>query len=129
MQEFRIGFEMFENVILLSLSSQDGVFQLLSSTVESGRLKCPFDPLQPFTSVLTGKTSQHTIVHRGSPLPALSVEHQDFTNAQHHIPGKGMFPRILTPNYFANKVASGHFSGSNTVTWQRVLKKVGFFEP
>lgn len=32
---------------------EDGVFQLLSSSVESGRLKCPFDPLQPFTSVLT----------------------------------------------------------------------------
>uniref|UniRef100_A0AAQ4S7S3 Sema domain, immunoglobulin domain (Ig), short basic domain, secreted, (semaphorin) 3D n=1 Tax=Gasterosteus aculeatus aculeatus TaxID=481459 RepID=A0AAQ4S7S3_GASAC len=32
---------------------EDGVFQLLSSTVESGRLKCPFDPLQPFTSILT----------------------------------------------------------------------------
>uniref|UniRef100_A0A8C2YYT1 Sema domain, immunoglobulin domain (Ig), short basic domain, secreted, (semaphorin) 3D n=1 Tax=Cyclopterus lumpus TaxID=8103 RepID=A0A8C2YYT1_CYCLU len=32
---------------------EDGVFQLLSSTVESGRLKCPFDPMQPFTSVLT----------------------------------------------------------------------------
>uniref|UniRef100_A0A671V6Y5 Sema domain, immunoglobulin domain (Ig), short basic domain, secreted, (semaphorin) 3D n=1 Tax=Sparus aurata TaxID=8175 RepID=A0A671V6Y5_SPAAU len=32
---------------------KDGAFQLLSTTVESGRLKCPFDPLQPFTSVLT----------------------------------------------------------------------------
>ncbi|KAM9377037.1 semaphorin-3D isoform 1-T2 [Pholidichthys leucotaenia] len=32
---------------------EDGVFQLLSHTVESGRLKCPFDPLQPFTSVLS----------------------------------------------------------------------------
>uniref|UniRef100_A0A673BF78 Sema domain, immunoglobulin domain (Ig), short basic domain, secreted, (semaphorin) 3D n=1 Tax=Sphaeramia orbicularis TaxID=375764 RepID=A0A673BF78_9TELE len=32
---------------------EDGVFQLLSSTLESGRLKCPFDPLQPFTSVLS----------------------------------------------------------------------------
>uniref|UniRef100_A0A4W6DE42 Sema domain, immunoglobulin domain (Ig), short basic domain, secreted, (semaphorin) 3D n=1 Tax=Lates calcarifer TaxID=8187 RepID=A0A4W6DE42_LATCA len=32
---------------------EDGVFQLLSNTLESGRLKCPFDPLQPFTSVLT----------------------------------------------------------------------------
>ncbi|XP_068169098.1 semaphorin-3D isoform X2 [Antennarius striatus] len=32
---------------------EDGVFRLLSSTVESGRLKCPFDPLQPFSSVLT----------------------------------------------------------------------------
>uniref|UniRef100_A0A3Q3B396 Sema domain, immunoglobulin domain (Ig), short basic domain, secreted, (semaphorin) 3D n=1 Tax=Kryptolebias marmoratus TaxID=37003 RepID=A0A3Q3B396_KRYMA len=32
---------------------QDGAFQLLSNTVESGRLKCPFDPLQPFASVLT----------------------------------------------------------------------------
>ncbi|XP_070763846.1 semaphorin-3D isoform X1 [Enoplosus armatus] len=40
------------NIIFLFVS-QDGVFQLLSSTVESGRLKCPFDPLQPFTSVLT----------------------------------------------------------------------------
>ncbi|XP_077451837.1 semaphorin-3D [Stigmatopora argus] len=34
-------------------SRQDGVFQLLSATVESGRLKCPFDPSQSFTSVLT----------------------------------------------------------------------------
>nr|XP_057930705.1 semaphorin-3D isoform X1 [Doryrhamphus excisus] len=34
-------------------SRQDGVFQLLSGTVESGRLKCPFDPLGSFTSVLT----------------------------------------------------------------------------
>ncbi|XP_072291830.1 semaphorin-3D [Eucyclogobius newberryi] len=33
--------------------TQDGVFQLLSDTEESGRLKCPFDPAQPFTSVLT----------------------------------------------------------------------------
>ncbi|XP_075998492.1 semaphorin-3D isoform X2 [Genypterus blacodes] len=32
---------------------EDGVFQLLHGTVESGRLKCPFDPRQPFTSVLT----------------------------------------------------------------------------
>ncbi|CAB1323154.1 unnamed protein product, partial [Coregonus sp. 'balchen'] len=31
----------------------EGVFQLLSGTVESGRLKCPYDPWQPFTSVLT----------------------------------------------------------------------------
>lgn len=31
---------------------EDGAFHLLSNTVESGRLKCPFDPLQPFTSVL-----------------------------------------------------------------------------
>uniref|UniRef100_A0A8C2WP00 Sema domain, immunoglobulin domain (Ig), short basic domain, secreted, (semaphorin) 3D n=1 Tax=Cyclopterus lumpus TaxID=8103 RepID=A0A8C2WP00_CYCLU len=38
---------------------EDGVFQLLSSTVESGRLKCPFDPMQPFTSVLTGNTNQY----------------------------------------------------------------------
>ncbi|KAG7263663.1 hypothetical protein CRUP_012317 [Coryphaenoides rupestris] len=32
---------------------ESGVFQLLSGTLESGRLKCPFDPRQPFTSVLT----------------------------------------------------------------------------
>uniref|UniRef100_A0A8C6WIJ2 Sema domain, immunoglobulin domain (Ig), short basic domain, secreted, (semaphorin) 3D n=1 Tax=Neogobius melanostomus TaxID=47308 RepID=A0A8C6WIJ2_9GOBI len=32
---------------------EDGMFQLLSDTEESGRLKCPFDPVQPFTSVLT----------------------------------------------------------------------------
>ncbi|KAL0968320.1 hypothetical protein UPYG_G00265300 [Umbra pygmaea] len=32
---------------------EDGVFQVLSGTVESGRLKCPYDPWQPFTSVLT----------------------------------------------------------------------------
>lgn len=39
----------------LNFVSQDGVLKLLSNTEESGRLKCPFDPLQPFTSVLTGK--------------------------------------------------------------------------
>ncbi|XP_068595894.1 semaphorin-3D [Brachionichthys hirsutus] len=32
---------------------EDGVFRLLPATVESGRLKCPYDPLQPFSSVLT----------------------------------------------------------------------------
>uniref|UniRef100_A0A8C7M0R9 Sema domain, immunoglobulin domain (Ig), short basic domain, secreted, (semaphorin) 3D n=1 Tax=Oncorhynchus kisutch TaxID=8019 RepID=A0A8C7M0R9_ONCKI len=32
---------------------REGVFKLLSGTVESGRLKCPYDPWQPFTSVLT----------------------------------------------------------------------------
>ncbi|XP_031421230.1 semaphorin-3D [Clupea harengus] len=32
---------------------EDGAFQLISSSAESGRLKCPFDPWQPFTSVLT----------------------------------------------------------------------------
>uniref|UniRef100_A0AAY4BEG8 Semaphorin-3D n=1 Tax=Denticeps clupeoides TaxID=299321 RepID=A0AAY4BEG8_9TELE len=32
---------------------EDGVFQLLTNTVESGRLKCPFDPWEPFASVLT----------------------------------------------------------------------------
>ncbi|XP_062316791.1 semaphorin-3D-like [Osmerus eperlanus] len=37
----------------LSGPRQNGVFQLLPSTVESGRLKCPYDPWQPFTSVLT----------------------------------------------------------------------------
>uniref|UniRef100_A0A673BF62 Sema domain, immunoglobulin domain (Ig), short basic domain, secreted, (semaphorin) 3D n=1 Tax=Sphaeramia orbicularis TaxID=375764 RepID=A0A673BF62_9TELE len=45
---------------------EDGVFQLLSSTLESGRLKCPFDPLQPFTSVLSGKMSHHTILQQSS---------------------------------------------------------------
>ncbi|XP_013858908.1 semaphorin-3D isoform X3 [Austrofundulus limnaeus] len=42
---------------------QDGAFQLLSNTVESGRLKCPFDPLQPFTSVMT---DQHLYVGTSS---------------------------------------------------------------
>ncbi|KAM4553782.1 semaphorin-3D [Fundulus diaphanus] len=32
---------------------EDVVFQLLTNTVDSGRLKCPFDPLQPFASVLS----------------------------------------------------------------------------
>ncbi|KAM6960587.1 LOW QUALITY PROTEIN: semaphorin-3D [Aplochiton taeniatus] len=32
---------------------EDGVFQLLPGTAESGRLKCPYDPWQPFTSILT----------------------------------------------------------------------------
>ncbi|MED6266927.1 Semaphorin-3D, partial [Characodon lateralis] len=33
--------------------NEDGGFQLLPNTVDSGRLKCPFDPLQPFASVLS----------------------------------------------------------------------------
>lgn len=39
--------------VTVSGHREDGVFQLLSDTQESGRLKCPFDPAQPFTSVLT----------------------------------------------------------------------------
>ncbi|XP_064808865.1 semaphorin-3D-like [Oncorhynchus masou masou] len=39
--------------IEISGHREEGVFQLLSGTVESGRLKCPYDPRQPFTSVLT----------------------------------------------------------------------------
>ncbi|XP_036831959.1 semaphorin-3D [Oncorhynchus mykiss] len=39
--------------IEISGRREEGVFQLLSGTVESGRLKCPYDPRQPFTSVLT----------------------------------------------------------------------------
>ncbi|KAJ8245457.1 hypothetical protein GJAV_G00270950 [Gymnothorax javanicus] len=32
---------------------EDSMFHLLTNAVESGRLKCPFDPWQPFASVLT----------------------------------------------------------------------------
>ncbi|KAJ8003155.1 hypothetical protein DPEC_G00166440 [Dallia pectoralis] len=39
--------------IEISGRREDGVFQLMPKTVESGRLKCPYDPWQPFTSVLT----------------------------------------------------------------------------
>lgn len=39
--------------IRLTGHREDGVFQLLYDSEESGRLKCPFDPAQPFTSVLT----------------------------------------------------------------------------
>ncbi|XP_032406017.1 semaphorin-3D [Xiphophorus hellerii] len=37
----------------ISGQREDGVFQLLPNTVDSGRLKCPFDPLQQFASVLS----------------------------------------------------------------------------
>ncbi|XP_063053356.1 semaphorin-3D [Engraulis encrasicolus] len=37
----------------LSGRREDGAFQLIGSSAESGRLKCPFDPWQPFASVLT----------------------------------------------------------------------------
>uniref|UniRef100_A0A096LUP1 Sema domain, immunoglobulin domain (Ig), short basic domain, secreted, (semaphorin) 3D n=1 Tax=Poecilia formosa TaxID=48698 RepID=A0A096LUP1_POEFO len=39
--------------IEISGQREDGVFQLLPNTADSGRLKCPFDPLQPFASVLS----------------------------------------------------------------------------
>ncbi|TSK38443.1 Semaphorin-3D [Bagarius yarrelli] len=32
---------------------EGGAFHLISSSMESGRMKCPFDPRQPFASVLT----------------------------------------------------------------------------
>ncbi|XP_076849510.1 semaphorin-3D isoform X2 [Brachyhypopomus gauderio] len=32
---------------------EDGWIQLITSSMESGRMKCPFDPRQPFASVLT----------------------------------------------------------------------------
>ncbi|CDQ72216.1 unnamed protein product [Oncorhynchus mykiss] len=60
--------------IEISGRREEGVFQLLSGTVESGRLKCPYDPRQPFTSVLTGQTTPHhnphpdTILHPHSAL-------------------------------------------------------------
>lgn len=31
------------------------VFRLDAQNLESGRLKCPFDPQQPFASVMAGK--------------------------------------------------------------------------
>lgn len=33
------------------------MFKLDTHNLESGRLKCPFDPQQPFASVMTGKIS------------------------------------------------------------------------
>lgn len=72
--------------IFLLLLSKDGVFQLLPDTVESGRLKCPFDPMQPFTSVLTGERSRHKtavavslIAHRAELNAALPLEEIIFT--------------------------------------------------
>jgi len=44
------------NNVCCVLWSQDSWLHLHSNTVESGRMKCPFDPLQPFASVLTGET-------------------------------------------------------------------------
>lgn len=35
--------------------SQEMVFRLETQNLESGRLKCPFDPQQPFASVMAGK--------------------------------------------------------------------------
>uniref|UniRef100_A0A3Q3GDD6 Semaphorin-3D-like n=1 Tax=Labrus bergylta TaxID=56723 RepID=A0A3Q3GDD6_9LABR len=65
----------------------DGVFQLLSSTVESGRLKCPFDPLQSFTSILTGKMRPSQKKKKklfSIPLPALSSTHQKCISERHN---------------------------------------------
>lgn len=36
---------------------QELIFKLDTHSLESGRLKCPFDPQQPFASVMTGKIS------------------------------------------------------------------------
>lgn len=36
---------------------QELIFKLDTHNLESGRLKCPFDPQQPFASVMTGKIS------------------------------------------------------------------------
>lgn len=48
---------------ILRFTFQDGVFQLLPGTLESGRLKCPFDPVQPFTSVLAGRPTPRYAPH------------------------------------------------------------------
>lgn len=41
--------------IRMGPQAEEPVFQLEVNSLESGRLKCPFDPLQPFASVLTGE--------------------------------------------------------------------------
>uniref|UniRef100_A0AAQ4QEU5 Sema domain, immunoglobulin domain (Ig), short basic domain, secreted, (semaphorin) 3D n=1 Tax=Gasterosteus aculeatus aculeatus TaxID=481459 RepID=A0AAQ4QEU5_GASAC len=50
---YACGTESFHpNCAFIEVTGHRGV-KMASSTVESGRLKCPFDPLQPFTSILT----------------------------------------------------------------------------
>lgn len=36
---------------------QEVAFKFDAQNLESGRLKCPFDPQQPFASVMAGETS------------------------------------------------------------------------
>ncbi|KAJ8381898.1 hypothetical protein SKAU_G00026760 [Synaphobranchus kaupii] len=48
---------------------EDSTFHLHLHSIEPGRLKCPFDPWQPFASVLTGEKNPSTAVppHRCQP--------------------------------------------------------------
>lgn len=71
-----LDLNVWNGVVIFRFICQDGVFRLLSTTVESGRLKCPFDPLQPFTSVLTGKvTLVYLISHAAAFLLHLQIKH------------------------------------------------------
>lgn len=41
------------------------MFKLDTHILESGRLKCPFDPQQPFASVMTGKINDRQLLLLG----------------------------------------------------------------
>uniref|UniRef100_A0AAY5EZE9 Sema domain, immunoglobulin domain (Ig), short basic domain, secreted, (semaphorin) 3D n=1 Tax=Electrophorus electricus TaxID=8005 RepID=A0AAY5EZE9_ELEEL len=59
---------------------EDGWIHLISSSMESGRMKCPFDPRQPFASVLTGESGQFTL----TCIPAFLQTVQDGTPSISH---------------------------------------------
>ncbi|KAM8862029.1 semaphorin-3D isoform 1-T2 [Synchiropus picturatus] len=83
---------------------QDGVFQLLSSTVESGRLKCPFDPWQPFTSVLA---DQH--LYAGTASDFLGKD-TTFTRSLGPTPDQQYIRTDISEDYWINeaKFISAH---------------------
>ncbi|CAG13033.1 unnamed protein product, partial [Tetraodon nigroviridis] len=76
---------------------EDGTFRLLSSTVESGRLKCPFDPQQPFTSVLTDQ-----YLYAGTSSDFLGKD-TTFTRSLGPPPGQNFIRTDISEDYWINE--------------------------
>ncbi|CAL1592268.1 unnamed protein product [Knipowitschia caucasica] len=84
--------------------AQDGVFQLLQDTEESGRLKCPFDPAQPFTSVLTDQ-----FLYSGASSDFLGKD-ASFTRSLGPAPDQSVIRTEVSQDYWINeaKFISAH---------------------
>lgn len=99
-----------------------------------------------FWSLAAVHLNPHRYGEPGSPPPALSLVHQDFIAAQHHLPRNKwcfassrlsclsafafvylVFPSTFLQIILVKKEASRHFSGSSRVPWQRVVNNKCFW--
>ncbi|KAI1905486.1 hypothetical protein AGOR_G00016700 [Albula goreensis] len=99
---------------------EGSVFRLQSSTVESGRLKCPFDPRQPFASVLTDQ-----YLYTGTASDFLGKD-TTFTRSLGPAPQQNFIRTDISEHYWINE---GKFVAAHPVsdTYNPDDDKIYFF--